>query len=346
LERARATVLVTPGAPTIGARVAQDPIYRSPGRFAPGLAANGRVMARLVLGDAQDVWHFMFAPNPSSSSAARVAVGVRRALGWRGRVVQTIASAPRSFHQVARLMFGDVIVALSEWTRARLIGEGVSADRIRVISPCAVRPAVPPPSAIAQARARYRLGDAPIILYPGDYEVSTGAATFARAIRELKVVAADAHFVFACREKTTHAAAARERLVRELAAAGVEDRVRHVGEIQDLPALMAASRVIAFPVDDLYGKVDVPLVLLEAMALGVPLVLARGGPLEALPHARFVEAEDGAALAAALRDVLAGGPSVEDSVRRGKELYEEQFTPQVVARCYDELYEEMFTERS
>jgi phosphatidylinositol alpha-1,6-mannosyltransferase len=241
------------------------------------------------------------------------------------------------------LLFGDVVVVLSEWMRARMLGSGVDGSLLRVIPPCAEAPVPPSHEAIERTRARYALGAARVVLYPGDYEVSTGAATFADAVRLLADEVADVTFVYACREKTSRAGEAREKLVKELARDGLETRVRHVGEIVDLPALMAASSAIAFPVDDLYGKVDLPLVLLEALALGIPLVLARGGPLEAIPSAAFVEPGDGAALASALAQLLADAGVAAEQVRRGRELYLGSFTPEVVANRYDDLYEEILT---
>jgi glycosyltransferase involved in cell wall biosynthesis len=344
LARARPTVLTMPGAAAIGPRVVGDPVYRAPGRFAPGVLTNARVLARLVSGDPHDLWHFVFAPNRASSSAARAALTLRRALGWNGKVVQTVASAPAEFSGVDGLLFGDVIVTLSEWMRARLVGAGVDAARLRVIPPCAMAPHVPSMAAVATTRARYALGTAEVILYPGDYEVSTGASTFAESIKLLAREAPDARFVFACRQKTAAAPAARATLEAKLAEAGLTDRVRHVGEIDDLPVLLSLSSAVAFPVDDLYGKVDVPLVLIEALALGVPLVLARGGPLETIKTASFVDPGDASGLAAALASLLARPEDAHAEARRGEELYADEFTPQVVANHHDDLYEEMLTE--
>ena len=60
--------MTTPGAPEVGPRVTLDPVYRDSGRFAPAASANARVVARLAFGDPHDVWHFVFAPNPVSST--------------------------------------------------------------------------------------------------------------------------------------------------------------------------------------------------------------------------------------------------------------------------------------
>jgi len=336
LAVARATVMTTPGAQPIGDRVTMDPVYRDPGRFAPGVLANARVFDRLVRGDPLDVWHFVFAPNPASSAAGRLARATRRVRGWGGPVVQTIASAPRSFEWGRHLLFGDVVVALSEWTRARFVGAGADVDRFVVIPPCAAPP--PTPSEDAQRRARDALGigPGPIFLYPGDYEVSRGADTVARAAPLIARAVPEARIVFACRPKTERAAAERARIELVLARANVAHCTVHAGEVPDLAPLLAASSVVLFPVDDLYGKVDLPLVLLEALALGVPLVLARGGPLESIPAARFVHPGDSAALAREAVALL--GEGRDELVERGKDLHRRAFHPAVVAARYEEIY--------
>jgi phosphatidylinositol alpha-1,6-mannosyltransferase len=341
LTRAEPTVLTTPGAPAIGPRVAMEAVYRDAGRFVPAIAANARVLARLVSGDPLDLWHFVFAPNPASSSAARVARGARRAMGWKGPLVQTVASAPRSFDGVARWIFGDRVVVLTEWMRARLVGNGVRAETVRVIAPCAAAPAAPTVAARARVREALGLGDGPLVVYPGDYEVSTGARTVADAAAAILRKVPEATIVFACRAKTQAAAPAQGRLAATLAAAGLTGKTRHVGEVEDLPALLAEARVVVFPVDDLYGKVDLPLVLLESLALGVPLILARGGPLEAIGAARFVEPQDGAGLAREVLRVLGSDAAGGELAERGQALYRERFRPEVVAAHYDELYDDL-----
>jgi glycosyltransferase involved in cell wall biosynthesis len=339
LTRARATVLTTDGAPSIGDSVAMDPIYASPGRFAPGLAQNARVVRRLLVGDAHDVWHFVFAPNPASSTVARFASRARRLMGWKGRVVQTIASAPRSFEGIGQWIFGDAVVVVSEWMRGRLLGAGVERE-VRVIQPCIEAPRTPAEEAKRAVRDKLTLGAAPVVLYPGDYEVSRGAATVARAVAALARKAPGAIVVFACREKTPKSAVARAAVEQTLREAGLLERTRHAGEVDDMAALLAVSSVVAFPVDDLYGKVDIPLVLLEALALGVPIVAARGGPLEALSSASFVDPEDDAALAVEVARFLLEPAAAGAAASAGAALFAARFAPRVAAGAYDDLYEE------
>ncbi|MBK8215693.1 MAG: glycosyltransferase family 4 protein [Myxococcales bacterium] len=314
-----------------------EPVYREGGGFSPALFANARVLSRLLRGEPHDLWHFVFAPNPASSAAALFAKRFRRALGFRGPVVQTIASAPRSFDGVARLVFGDRVVALSEWTRGRLVGAGVKGVPIEVIPPCARAPEVPAEADVEALRQKHGLFGK-VVLYPGDIEHSRGARNVVSAFPGMLSRHPDVTLVLACRKKTPRAEGAERELSDAIARAGLSSKVRFVGEVASMPTLLAASDVVAFPVDDLYGKVDVPLVLLEALALGVPMVVAGGGPLEALGDAaHVVPLGDDEALAHAVVTLFSPDARAR-AAEAGKELHRARFSPEVVGRAHDRLY--------
>jgi glycosyltransferase involved in cell wall biosynthesis len=327
------------GAPPLGGRVEGEPIYQTRAGFAPGLRSNALAFARLLRGDPLDIWHFVFAPNPVSSAAAMAARRAQRFSGWNGKVVQTIASAPRHFQGVSRWLFGDRIVVLSEWTRGRLVGAGVPSRNLRLIPPCAPAPTSRAPDIVANLRAV--LGaQGPLIVYPGDYEFSTGSSTFARAIPRIAEKLPDARFVFACRKKTPRADAVEAAIKTELGPR--RSLTHHLGEVEDMQALLEAADVVAFPVDDLYAKVDVPIVLLEALALGRPMVLARGGPLESIETASFVDPQDAEGLAHAIVDTVKNPARTRAQTERGRQLYAAKFTPQAVAAAHDDLYDELW----
>ncbi len=340
LKRVAPTVMTTPGAPPLGGNVVEEAVYIDPGRFSPAFFANARVMRRLLTGDPHDLWHFVFAPNPLSSTAAEIARYVRSAGGWRGPLIQTIASTPASFEAMRRWIFGDVIIALTEWTRGRLLAAGVRSQKIRVIPPCAAAPDLPTPARVEEMRRRFDLRG-PVVLYPGDYEVSRGAETVANAAPRILKAVPEATVVFACRPKTRGMQKAKDQILAALEAARLGASVRHVGEIDDMPALLAASSVVAFPVDDLYGKVDIPLVLLEAMSLGVAVIGCREGPLEALAPLRLVPPGDHDALAEEVLRVLLSPAAAREAQEQGRALYQRKFRPSVVAALYDSVYEDV-----
>lgn len=331
LKIAEPTVMVSPGGPSLGARVKLEYVYGAAATFGSG---NALAFNRLLFGDPLDAWHFVFAPNPASSGAARVAMRARRSRGWKGHVVQTVASRPKAFAK--SLFFGDRIVALSEWTRVRLLRAGISDAIIRVIPPCVSAPT--PRTTREEVRARLGLGPGPLIVYPGDLHVSSGAATVALAAAEVLRAVPGARFVFACRAKGADVAAYDTGL--RAALRGLDDYVRFAGSVEDMHGLLAAADVVAFPVDDLYGKIDLPIVLLESMALGTPIVVASDGPLEELP-AMQVAPRDASALAAAIIELCRDPAAHAKWSELGKETWRRRHTPEIVAAQHDAMYVEL-----
>ncbi|HEY2365998.1 MAG TPA: glycosyltransferase family 4 protein [Polyangiaceae bacterium] len=333
LKVAEPTVMVSPGGPSLGARVRRENVYGAAGRFSPSPAT--LAFNRIMFGEPLDIWHFVFAPNAASSSAARLAIRSRRSRGWEGKVVQTIASRPKAFESRG-LYFGDRIVALSEWTRGRLLRAGISDSVVRVIPPCVAQPR--PRTPAAEIRERLEIGDGPLVVYPGDLHVSSGAATVALAASDVLRAVPGARFVFACRKKgadtSPYEAGLREAL------RGLEAYVRIVGDVPDMHGLLAAADIVAFPVDDLYGKVDLPIVLLEAMALRKPLVLVSDGPLEELPG-KIVPPRDHVALAEAIVELCRDEDARRDLGELGRARWEQRHTPEVVAAQHDALYVEL-----
>ncbi len=342
LTRHRARVMTSAGADVswmagAGDRISAQPVYgEAKSRYAPALLENLRAAAFTGLWSRSALWHFVFAPNARSSQVAALLKGLR------GRpVLQTVASPPRSYEGVGRLLFGDVVVAQSEHTRSRLeaalAASGISRRRIEVISPVIGAIVQPSSDAIAALRADLRVGvQTPLLVYPGDLEVSRGAASVAAATPELLRQHPDLVVVFAYRDKTPLAA---ER-ARELAAQLPFQRVRLLRETQQIFALVATSQGILFPVDDLYGKVDIPILLLEAMALGTPVIALDQGPLAELEGVIHTSAEVAALVGAAGRLLTEPGARQACAEQQHQALARRHDRHQA-ARAYEALYDEL-----
>ncbi|HYP97816.1 MAG TPA: glycosyltransferase [Polyangiaceae bacterium] len=339
LTRVAPIVLSTPGAPELTAAagalsVRSVAAYGAPGGFTPAFSANLRAAAWVLLGSRASVWHFVFAPNARTSGAGKWLRRMRRV-----PVVQTIASPPRSFADPQKLFFGDVLVAQSAWTRAAIESSyhaaGLRAPRIEVIPPPV--PEIAPPSAADIAKVRRELQLRPeqrYLLYPGDLETSSGAEATAalaeRAARELPGVVT----VFAYRRKSARAAEVAARLSARLPAA----HTRFLENAPNILALLAGAAAIVFPVDDLWGKVDLPIVLLEAMALGVPVLVLDRGPLQDLGGVIKVRDLEPAKWLAEVQRLLGDperGAAIASSQRAA---LAERHSAAVVARAYEELY--------
>ncbi len=347
LTRIDPIVMSMAGAPGLdpaqGARPVQSVrAYGAPGGFTPAFTANLRAAAWVLLASRATVWHFVFAPNPRTSGAGR---WLRRLRGVP--VVQTVASPPRSFADPQALFFGDVLVAQSAWTQRSIEtsyeGSGLRAPRIAVIPPPAPELRTPGADDIARVRRELRLRpEQRYVLYPGDLETSSGAQATAELAERLPATLPDLITVFAYRRKSPRALDVAQRLSARLPLKST----RFVENAPDILALLAGASAVLFPVDDLWGKVDLPIVLLEAMSLGVPVLALDHGPLRDLEGVLKVPSltlDPWLQALVTLSGDPAQGLQIAEAQRVAINLRHRAAT---VARAYEDLYLELVNSRA
>jgi phosphatidylinositol alpha-1,6-mannosyltransferase len=328
LRRHRAIVLGTrAGDPLPGVRVERI-LGRSVGHSLSPVDAL-RVLARLALGGRADVWHFFFQPNPRTSPVARA---IARARG--PRVVHTVSSAPAPGISPREVLFADRTVVLSVRTEQRLLEAGVPGV-VRVPPPVAPL-AVPSEAERRAARRELALPlDAPLLVFPGDLERGEGARLAIDALEALP----EAFLALAYRSKSSETAAAESALRARAARLGVARRIAWIGETPRIHALLGAADVVLLPSRDLGAKVDLPIVLVEAMWQARPVIVARGSAAEEL-------GEDGAALVAdperdAVVAAVRGALGDRELGARARVAARERHDPIRVASRHEALYDEL-----
>lgn len=306
-----------------------DAVLRAPpAGYAPTLGDKLRALAALVRRPRLPV-HLCFTPGRAT---ARVISALRR-LQPRRVFVQSLMSSHGAEGWADLLRPLDAVVALSQFTADRL--RGVPAEKIRVIRPAVAAVPVDPPAVVAARRT---------VLYAGDLdrEISARLVALARALP------GDWALAIACRPKAEHDAEAREHLRRELADLLARGRVDLRGEVADMDALLRSAALQLYAATHTRNKVDLPLVLLEGLARGVPAAIVEGSPAAelaaigksaGLPAALLTPAEPDA-FARAVVAACAAAPLADSSAAAGK-LAVREFSPEAMARRYDVLYGEL-----
>jgi glycosyltransferase involved in cell wall biosynthesis len=320
-------------------RVQLEPFYPAErSGFSPALRENARVLLRLLGGPRADLWHFFFAPNARASRAALFAARVRRT-----RTVQTVCSVPRDDADLGRVLFGDRIVVLSRHTEARFLAAGIAAERIVRIPPAA--PPLEPLDEARKSALRGTLGldaRAPLLLYPGDLEFGSGARLVLEAHAKLP---RNVCLALACRAKTPEARRVETDLRAQSQALGTAERVSWVGETPHILDLLGTADVVALPSDVAYAKMDYPLVLLEAMALARPVIVATGTPAAELTEAGGALAvePDAEALTAALAPLFGDTDARTRLGTAARNQALSAFTRARMARDYELLYDALLS---
>ncbi len=204
---------------------------------------------------------------------------------WKNRLYERLQE--RAFRRF------DAVVAVSRPMAARLIRDRVSPERVHIVQNAWHETAQP----LDRARARRALGlpDAEFIVgWAGRLSGEKGPDVLLDALVHLRDLPIRASVLGDGREQSALRARARQL--------DVERCVRWHGIVPD-----AGRHFAAFDVFVLSSRTEgTPMVLLEAMAAGVPIVATRAGGVPDMlssAEALLVPAEDPVALAAAVRAV-------------------------------------------
>ena len=241
--------------------------------------------------------------------------------------------------------FGDATVVVSEYTRRLLVESGV-LNVFRITPPLEAEDLRPrDPHSPEALRRELKLGDR-AVLYPTHYGEKSGIPEVIQAFSRLRGDARmdDAVLVLALRAHAWQDAKAEEQKTLSLAAkAKILGRVRLLREVTDMPALISSCAVTALVPDRLGGKMDLPLTILESLALGRPVVVSDRPPInEALLGGGYaVPYGDVPALGAAISRLLRDSQLRRGLAEQGRVAALKACAPHAVIEQYQRIYEWM-----
>ncbi len=234
--------------------------------------------------------------------------------------------------------FHAVSTAVKESAIRRL---GIRGERITVVHRGHDPARLGSPSPERRMRARYTFGIASgdeLVVSVGRQEYQKGHRYLLKAARLLKKRRPRMKIWIAGRPG--HASAMLEQLRVEL---GVEDSVRFLGHVHDVPELLAAADLFVFP--SLYEGLGNAAI--EAMALGLAVVASDVPALREVVEegesGLLVPAISPEPMAEAIGTLLDDPDRAEAFGRRGREIFEERFTIQTYMPRITELYRRVAT---
>ncbi len=196
------------------------------------------------------------------------------------------------------------------------------------------------PGPTANLRRKYRRGTGPCLIFVGRVVEEKGVADLIRAVALLAPDLPDVSAVIVGEGPDRPAI---EQLAREL---GVAGRVAFTGWVEpsDVPAYLAAAEIFVGPsrrASDGWMEAQ-GLTFLEAMLAGIPVIATRiGGIIDSVHHEEtglLVRDAAPEEIAAAVKRI-AGDPVLAAHLRRnGEDLVRRQFTREVSAKAFSELF--------
>lgn len=239
---------------------------------------NGREKARLFWflwknRNAFDVTHYLFTPTKTNTFLIKHLL-----LPTKGKTVQTIATLRTDLYhenELKSLLFADKLVVYTDQTKTNLEKLGFhNVSRIYPGIDLTLYQERPKNEAFLQSLGLTR--EHILAIYPGEYVRLGATDTLTQFCIEYFTKNPDSplRFVFACRIKNEADARKKSEVQKQLAAAGVEKFVIYTDTVPDMPSLYNLADIVLFPVENLNGKFDIPLVIIEAYACKKPVILS------------------------------------------------------------------------
>lgn len=342
MESHHVSILTTPTwLPDLPANVTQIPCYtKNELDFSEKL----RLLSALRgLRNKFDITHYLFTPTRKNTSLINFF-----SRPTHGKTIQTIATLREDLYgakQWRQLLFADRIIVYSDYSKQIL--ERVGFDNVTRIYPGIDLSLYQPEVKDADALAFFHLTPEDfIVMYPGEY-VRLGATDM---LTEWLITYYQSHpdssmkFVFACRVKHEDDRLKKVEITERFAAAGILDRIRFTDTYADMPRLYNLADIMVFPVGDMRGKFDVPLVIIEAYACGKPVILSDLPIFQEFSNTAIcttVPRGSSEALTAAV-DALKNDSATRESLGRAARTFVEQsFDLKETVRRYEDIYASM-----
>jgi glycosyltransferase involved in cell wall biosynthesis len=263
----------------------------------------------------------------------------------RRRIVHSVpAITHESFDR--RTLVGDVTVVFSQHSKELLTGLGIP-DVVCLFPPLDVatlRPSEDP----EDVRRRHDLGPLPI-LYATHLDEGNGMAEAIQALALLPKSLAEATLVLAMRWRSGQEVEPRVAELHGLAKhLGVDHRIRWLTHVTNMPALITACAATVLAPRHLAGKMDLPLILLESLALGRPIIVSNRPPITEALLGGGLETPFGdlQALADALTALLGDEDLRIRLAAVGRTRLLELADPARSAAAYSQIYRQLFDGRT
>lgn len=226
----------------------------------------------------------------------------------------------------------DRLICVSEEARKSFLNAKVPAEKLCVVRNGILMPSLQPRK--KDIRDELQLSPtAKLMLTVARMTEQKGHCYLIEAIPKILEPEPEAHFIWVGEGPLE------PELRRQAQTQGVERHIHFLGRRNDVPALLGHSNLFVLP--SLFE--GLPLVVLEALAIGTPVVATRVcGTSEAVTdgfNGRLVAAQDSAALAAAITEALEQPQLTTRWRQNGQQRFQQEFSSGRMAQEITAVYE-------
>lgn len=287
-----------------------------------------------------DITHYLFTPTRLNTTLIRLF-----AKPIKGKTIQTIATLREDLYsekQLRSLFFADRLVVYTDTAKQKLEKLGLT-NVVRIYPGIDLDTFRPQPKDFHTLEQLGFTEKHFIVYYAGEYARLGATDMITDAFLDFfrKNPGTDIRFVFPGRIKNAADAEKKNETEARFAEAGLLEYVSFPGTIPDMAVFYNSVDLIIFPVSDLKGKFDVPLVIIEAYACGKPVILSDLPEFREFANERIcvtIPKDSGPKLIESVAYLKDNIPVREALGREARTFVEQRFDLKNTARQYEEIY--------
>jgi glycosyltransferase involved in cell wall biosynthesis len=291
----------------------------------------------LIMSNAS-IYHFYFTPELYSSRILRIIKKFKK-----GKFLQTFATPLKKTEMIPHLAFGDAIVVQSDHSLQNMAKNGVqTAQRIYLaVDTDTVKPGID----IKATKNRLNIGPSQrVIIYAGNYYLGCNddlIKTIVTLCKKDKTLT----FILACRiANPEEDLPERARVEKALQDAQLAGQIIFLEQVENMLQLLALADIHIFPARKMFSKADIPLVLLESLALETPVIITDIPPLNEIMKddvGELIPVGDVGRLVDAISKLLDNPLLRQEKGKRGRQMVLRDFSLKNYISQYKTLYQKL-----
>jgi glycosyltransferase involved in cell wall biosynthesis len=293
-----------------------------------------------------DILHYIFTPTKQNSFLLKHFVNYKKRK--ETKTIQTIATLREDLYkekEIKDLLFGDLIITYSDYAKDKLNKLGF--NNVKRVYPGIDLDLYSPASKDEELRKNLNLTKNDFVIsYSGEYTRLGATDDFVNMVikYQSELFRKNIKLIFACRIKNDKDARKRNSIIKSFSKKKLLELVRFPKTFNSMEKMYNLSDICLFPVQNMKGKFDIPLVIPEAMACGKPVVLSDLPILAELSNGQnsvIISRGDIDALAQSIFD-LHDNPEKRKKIGIGaRKFVENRFDIKKIAEIYEKIYEKL-----
>lgn len=342
LDSLKFTLLTKGTLPDLPEHVRQEPIYTASSYLDFGFMQKARLLKLVGIKNEFDVIHYLMTPNKLNAFCSKTFFKSKRA-----KTIQTIATLREDLYSdedFKKMLFTDAIITYSDYAKNKLADLGFQ-NVVRIY----------PGIDIAHYRKKEKRPDYMkkfgfsgsdfIINFSGEYTRLGAMDIVVQSFIEISKSIPNAKLSLAVRIKNKEDVKKKKAVMETFKKNDLLEKVAfHDNGTYEMPDIYNLCDISIFPVENMIGKFDVPLAVVEAMACEKPVIISKIPVLEEFAKKEnSVKIEKGnvTELNAAILN-LYNDPEKRSCIGKNARKYvEENFDIRNVAEQYKTIYEKL-----